>query len=220
MQTPSVSSVEELLQRVTSQLHDLRAMGHQVTIQQRSILRKKVAEITDSLLDIKKALMSTVEDKLSQRQIEVLQQDQKLARSWAGWEAVFGKCINIGLNIRIYRQGLESAEVVDSLILALVLGDISRVGGEIEDYMVQVISGDGSLLSTGSSELAKSTVCLVTEDEDNKKEHMRYTKNKTEGLVAKISRVVGSSRSKSDLGGRGEKRSSLVGSISGLFKSK
>ena len=49
------------------------------------------------------------------------------------WDGVFGRCFNIVNNIRIYCQKF-SADLLDSLTLAILLSDLNKVQTELELY--------------------------------------------------------------------------------------
>ena len=55
------------------------------------------------------------------------------------WDGVFGRCFNVVSNIRIYCQKF-SAGLVDSLTLAILLSDLSKVQSELELYARLVIT--------------------------------------------------------------------------------
>jgi hypothetical protein len=75
-------------------------------------------QILAELQDIKDILLDSVKDKLSPRQLSVLdinqeelETDPSLEYFGAVWDSVFAKCFSLGLNIRIFKQMLETSSV-------------------------------------------------------------------------------------------------------------
>ena len=124
------------------------------------------------------------------------------------WEAIFGKCFNLGINIRIYRQRLGAGSV-DTLTLALVLRDLQKVVAEVEHHSRAVLAKDreGPHQAMGGS-----TNHINVQD---RRQGVTYRKTKTEGLASKIANVA---KRKSTNEEKDKKKNSFVGSLSNLFK--
>jgi hypothetical protein len=129
------------LGRATNYLHDIKGLGLEPAEgEERAVFRRRVGQVTAELEDVRDLLTASARAVLSQRQLEVLEPegeeeadllvDPSVQFLGLEWEAIFGKCFNLGLNIRIYRQRLESG-MVDTLTLALVLRELQRVMAEV-----------------------------------------------------------------------------------------
>ena len=153
-------------------MHDIKALGVNITITQRQEVRLVVKEASEKLEDIKDCLLDTVMDQLSPRQVSVLIGDSNPSHDDTDdtfcleWEAVFGRCFNIVNNLRIYRQKL-SVGLVDSLTLAIILTDCNLVQSELEHHARLLLSN--KLQPPSSSETRA----------------VRYRKNKSDSLAWK-----------------------------------
>merc|ERR1712073_92326 len=96
--------LEDKISKLNNILHDIKALGVDISISQRQELRSSVAAASEELEDVKDSLM----DQLSQRQVSVL-----IGACSAGhhtnddtftleWDGIFGRCFNIVKNLRIY----------------------------------------------------------------------------------------------------------------------
>ena len=185
------------------------------------------------LEDVRDLLTSSARATLSERQLEVLepegeeevvgQVDPSIQFLGLEWEAIFGKCFNLGMNIRIYRQRL-GAGVVDTLTLALILRDLQRVEAEVDHHSRAVLRGPqvggprgalggstGGLGGLGGPVVGGSSLHLPQE---GARQGVRYRKTKTEGLASKIADVT-KRRSTNEMR---KKKGSIVDSLSNLFK--
>ena len=186
--------------------------------EERSLFRRRVVQVTSELEDVRDLLTASARAVLSERQLEVLEPDQEEEHEvvvdpsiqFLGleWEAIFGKCFNLGINIRIYRQRLGAGSV-DTLTLALVLRDLQRVVAEVEHHSRAVLAKDreGPHQAMGGS-----TNHINVQD---RRQGVTYRKTKTEGLASKIANVA---KRKSTNEEKDKKKNSFVGSLSNLFK--
>merc|ERR1712154_146922 len=130
-----MEAIEEKLGRATNYLHDIKGLGLKPSEgEERSLFRRRVVQVTSELEDVRDLLTASARAVLSERQLEVLEPhgeeeeeqevvvDPSIQFLGLEWEAIFGKCFNLGINIRIYRQRLGAGSV-DTLTLALVLRD-------------------------------------------------------------------------------------------------
>ena len=182
------------------------------------MFRRRVIQVTSELEDVRDLLTASAKAVLSERQLEVLEPNQEEEQEvvvdpsieFLGleWEAIFGKCFNLGINIRIYRQRLGAGSV-DTLTLALVLRDLQRVVAEVEHHSRAVLAKDreGPHQAMGGS-----TNHINVQD---RRQGVTYRKTKTEGLASKIANVA---KRKSTNEEKDKKKNSFVGSLSNLFK--
>ena len=113
------------------------------------VLTPNPCQVLAELADVRDLLVLSGGEVLSPRQLSVLQPEEEEEEHTAAtidpsiqflgleWEAVFGKCFNLGMNMRIYRQRLDSG-MVDTLTLALVLRDLHTVGQEVHHHSLAV----------------------------------------------------------------------------------
>ena len=150
-----LDSLEEYVNRVINKLHDIKAIGVDVEFEKRPLFRRFISETSETLDNVKDCLLDSVMNQLSPKQVEFLIRDttslgmnknlsmlcssQMLADQpdeesfCMEWQGVFGRCFNIVSNIRIYCQKL-CVGLVDSLTLAILLSDSSKVQSELELY--------------------------------------------------------------------------------------
>ena len=153
------------------------------------MFRRRVIQVTSELEDVRDLLTASAKAVLSERQLEVLEPNQEEEQEvvvdpsiqFLGleWEAIFGKCFNLGINIRIYRQRLGAGSV-DTLTLALVLRDLQRVVAEVEHHSRAVLAKDREGLHQA---MGGSTNHINVQ---NRRQGVTYRKTKTEGLASKI----------------------------------
>ena len=179
------------------------------------MFRRRVVQVTSELEDVRDLLTASARAVLSERQLEVLEPegeqevviDPSIQFLGLEWEAIFGKCFNLGINIRIYRQRLGAGSV-DTLTLALVLRDLQRVVAEVEHHSRAVLAKDREGLHPA---MGGSTNQINVHD---RRQGVTYRKTKTEGLASKIANVT--KRKSTNEGPK--KKNSFVGSLSNLFK--
>merc|ERR1711953_345686 len=166
--------LEDKISKLNNILHDIKALGVDISITQRQELRSSVAAASEELEDVKDCLLDSVMDQLSQRQVSVLigdcsgHQTNDDTFTLEG-DGIFGRCFNIVNNLRIY-LGKRSVGLVDSLALAMVLTDCSRVQGEVEHHARLILSNK------------------VREVESQQARSVRYKKNKSDSLAWKTER--------------------------------
>ena len=68
----TTDSLEDKISKLSNILHDIKALGVNITISQRQEVRLVVKEASEELEDIKDCLLDTVMDQLSPRQVSVL----------------------------------------------------------------------------------------------------------------------------------------------------
>eukprot|EP00092_Neocalanus_flemingeri_P036908 GFUD01040175.1.p1 GENE.GFUD01040175.1~~GFUD01040175.1.p1 ORF type:complete len:236 (+),score=82.34 GFUD01040175.1:36-743(+) len=220
-----MESLEEKLGRLTNCLHDIKGLGIKISAEQRGILRRLVSQASAELEDVKEFLVGSVSDQLSPRQVAVLGGEEDLIEEEEErddvemeWDSVFGRCFNVGINIRIYRQKLE-VDMVDTLTLAIILSDLRKVQSELELHSTAILSGKMSSLEVPGGQLAGSTTCLATtRGETAVGRSVKYKKNKTENLATKISNTVFGSEKRS--GGPARKTSIIKNLSTSMLKLK
>ena len=169
-----------------------------------NICRRRIGQACAELEDIRDILVEAVRDKMSPRQLQVLEAetdagDPSVQFFGVEWEGVFAKCFSLGLNIRIFKQRL-TGDVVDRLGLAAILMDLRRVESELGDHLVAMLSGRLSRSSLAAD--LQERLCLGEKttgvsggsntDLRGKKAQsasqgqVKYRKNKTENLASKI----------------------------------
>merc|ERR1712037_359183 len=216
--SPRMETIEEKLGRASNYLHDIKGLGLKPSEgEERSLFRRRVVQVTSELEDVRDLLTASARAVLSERQLEVLEPhgeevevvvDPSIQFLGLEWEAIFGKCFNLGINIRIYRQRLGAGSV-DTLTLALVLRDLQRVVAEVEHHSRAVLAKDREGLHQAMK--GGSTNEINAQD---RRQGVTYRKTKTEGLASKIANVA--KRKSTNEGAK--KKNSFVGSLSNLFK--
>ena len=167
--------LEDKISKLNNILHDIKALGVDISITQRQELRSSVAAASEELEDVKDCLLDTVMDQLSQRQVSVLIGDCSAGNHTNDdtftleWDGIFGRCFNIVNNLRIY-LGKRSVGLVDSLSLSMVLTDCSRVQGEVEQHARLVLSNKAHQVQARQART------------------VRYRKNKSDSLAWKTER--------------------------------
>ena len=167
------------------------------------MFRRRVVQVTSELEDVRDLLTASARAVLSERQLEVLEPegeqdvviDPSIQFLGLEWEAIFGKCFNLGINIRIYRQRLGAGSV-DTLTLALVLRDLQRVVAEVEHHSRAVLAKDREGLHPA---MGGSTNQINVHD---RRQGVTYRKTKTEGLASKIEEMDPSPNLNLGAGGR------------------
>ena len=184
------------------------------------MFRRRVIQVTSELEDVRDLLTASAKAVLSERQLEVLEPNQEEEQEvvvdpsiqFLGleWEAIFGKCFNLGINIRIYRQRLGAGSV-DTLTLALVLRDLQRVVAEVEHHSRAVLAKDREGLHQA---MGGSTNHINVQ---NRRQGVTYRKTKTEGLASKIENMdrsqnlwPGGRRKSSFRSRKGRRKSSVI----------
>jgi len=218
----SMETIEEKLGRATNYLHDIKGLGLKPKEgEERSLFRRRVVQVTSELEDVRDLLTASARAVLSSRQLEVLEPqvgeeeeeevvvvDPSIQFLGLEWEAIFGKCFNLGINIRIYRQRLGAGSV-DTLTLALVLRDLQRVVAEVEHHSRAVLAKDQH---GGLHQAVGGSTNQINGQE--RRQGVTYRKTKTEGLASKIANVT--KRKSTNEGPK--KKNSFIGSLSDLFK--
>ena len=193
--------------------------------EEQTLFRRRVVQVTSELEDVRDLLTASARAVLSSRQLEVLEPqvgeeeeeevvvDPSIQFLGLEWEAIFGKCFNLGINIRIYRQRLGAGSV-DTLTLALVLRDLQRVVAEVEHHSRAVLAKDREGLHQAMK--GGSTNEINAQD---RRQGVTYRKTKTEGLASKIENMDPSPNLNLGAGGRrkssfrsrkGRRKSSLI----------
>ena len=196
--------VEEKLGRTTRYMQEVKKISASMKKEDLLLVKRRVMQIIAELEDIRDILMDSVKDKLSPRQLSVLdinqdelETDPSVQFFGVEWDSVFAKCFSLGLNIRIFKQRLEGG-MVDSISLASILRELRMVENQMEKHSIALLSGRLSseqlseqlqqqLRVSQVGQLAKSNNILEREDMEGRKRVVKYRKNKTENLAAKIS---------------------------------
>merc|ERR1712142_112806 len=201
----SMESLEEKLGRLTSCLHDIKAMGRRITVEQRGNLRRLVSQATAELEEVKEFLINSVSDQLSPRQVAVIDGEEDMTgeeEEGIQWDSVFARCFNVSINLRIFRQKFE-VDMIDHITLAIILSDLRKVQTELENHTEALLTGRmSSTHSTSTTGINNPEVRSV-----------KYKKNKTENLATQISHTVFKE-------GRGRKSSIIKNLSSSLLKLK
>ena len=215
-----LDNAEAMIGRATNMLRELQGLGlAPKKCEEQALFRRRVVQVTSELEDVRDLLTASARAVLSERQLEVLEPqgeeeeeevvvDPSIQFLGLEWEAIFGKCFNLGINIRIYRQRLGAGSV-DTLTLALVLRDLQRVVAEVEHHSRAVLAKDREGLHQAM--MGGSTNQINVQD---RRQGVTYRKTKTEGLASKIANVA--KRKSTNEGAK--KKNSFVGSLSNLFK--
>jgi len=185
MKKEGLESVEEKLGRTTGWMHQVQELEKENMKVMRgetlNLIRRRIGQSCAELGDIRDILVESVREKLSARQLAVLEEggetnsDPSVQFFGIEWEGVFARCFNLGLNVRIFKQRL-AAEVVDNIGLSAILTELSGVESELGDHLVALMSGR---LAGGQTDLANVD---QTEELDSRSQ-VKYRKNKTENLV-------------------------------------
>ena len=179
----SMETLEERLGRLTDCLHDIKALGNIITVEQRGNLRRLVSQAAAELEEVKEFLIESVSDQLSPRQVAVIEgEDEEVRDEEEGiqWDSVFARCFNVSINLRIFRQKFEM-DMVDHITLAIILSDLRKIHTELDNHTEALLSGKlASSLSYGST----------TRINNNEVRSVKYKKNKTENLATQISHTV------------------------------
>jgi len=186
MKKEGIESVEEKLGRTTGWMHQVQELEKEnVNVKMMrgetvNLIRRRIGQSCAELEDIRDILVDSVREKLSPRQLAVLEEgesnsDPSVQFFGIEWEGVFARCFNLGLNMRIFKQHL-SAEVVDNIGLSAILTELSGVEAELGDHLVALLSGR---LARGQTDLS----IVGQTDELEGRGKVKYRKNKTENLV-------------------------------------
>merc|ERR1719411_306388 len=208
-----------MIGRATNLLRELQGLGLAPKKgEEQALFRRRVIQVTSELEDVRDLLTASAKAVLSERQLEVLEPNQEEEQEvvvdpsiqFLGleWESIFGKCFNLGINIRIYRQRLGAGSV-DTLTLALVLRDLQRVVAEVEHHSRAVLAKDQH---GGLHQAVGGSTNQINGQE--RRQGITYRKTKTEGLASKIANVT--KRKSTNEGAK--KKNSFIGSLSDLFK--
>ena len=227
--------VEEKLGRTTRYMHEVKEIGVSMKEEDLRLVKRRLVQIVAELQDIRDTLMDSVKDKLSPRQMSVLDIDQEELETDPSvqffgieWDSVFAKCFSLGLNIRIFKQRLEGG-MVDSISLASILTELSKVEKQMEQHSIALLSGKLSseqllqqlqqqLRMSQVGQLARSNNTLEKEGEEGRRRMVKYRKNKTENLTAKISVTRNDQRRKSSAVDFGiKKKTSFMDKVSSLL---
>merc|ERR1719150_2341441 len=109
----SMETLEERVNKVINKLHDVKAMGVTISVDQRPEFRHLVSQTSEHIETVKDCLLDSVSNQLSPKQLSFLIRDTSNSACADDrdednfvpeWEAVFGRCYNLVSNIRIYRQ--------------------------------------------------------------------------------------------------------------------
>merc|ERR1711970_220089 len=140
-------SVEEKLGLATRYLHQVKELGVSTREETLRLVKRRVVQIIAVLQDMRDILVESVRDKLSPRQVSVIDTEQEEVETdpsiqffGVEWDSVFAKCFSIRLNIRIFKQRLEGG-MVDTISLASILVEVRKVEREMEQHSVAVLSG-------------------------------------------------------------------------------
>merc|ERR1711942_200283 len=213
-----INEVEEKLGRTTRYMQEVRNIGSSMKKEEILLGKRRVMQIIAELEDIRDILVDCVKDSLSPRQLSVLDYEEEDSEAdpsvqlfGVEWDSVFAKCFSLGLNIRIFKQRLECG-MVDSINLASLLS--GRLSSE---QLAQQLQQQVRVWKLG--QVARSNNMLGTQEEkvkEGRKNCVKYRKNKTENLAAKISETGNNERRKSSLVDM-KKKSSIVEKLSSLL---
>merc|ERR1719431_1833723 len=239
MENKEAQGLEEMLGRTTRYMEEVKRIGTSMKKEDISLMKRRVMQIIAELEDIRDVLLDSVKGSLSPRQLSVLdneeedlETDPRVQFFGVEWDSVFAKCFGLGLNIRIFKQRLEGG-MVDSINLASILTDLKMVEKQMEQHSIALISGRLSseqlaqqlqhqLLVSQVGQVARSNNNIEEEggrsSKEGRKNIVKYKKNKTENLAAKISSTRNNERRKSSVDGFGiKKKTSFVDKVSSLL---
>merc|ERR1711915_288829 len=195
-------------------------IGNNMNDKNISLVRRRVLQITAELEDIREALLDSVRNQLSPRQLSVLDIDDQTvdpSTEYFGleWDSLFGRCFSLGLDMRIFKQRLE-AGVVDTIGLASMLKVLATVSGQVEQHQKALFSG---ILSSNRLEVQLQQQLRVSAvGEMARKNPVKYKKNKTESLVQKMPASRGNhERKHSTVKYEEKKKKSFIEKVSGLL---
>jgi len=227
--------VEEKLGRTTRYMQEIKKIGTSMKNEDLLLVKRRVMQIIAELEDIRDFLVDSVKDKLSPRQLSVLDDDQEeldkdpsVQFFGVEWDSVFAKCFSLGLNIRIFKQRLEG-DMVDSISLASILSELKMVQNQMEQHSIALLSGRLSseqlsqqlqqqLRVSQVGQLARSNDIQEMEDKEGMKRVVKYRKNKTENLAAKLSATRNDERRKSSAVDFGiKKKTSFIEKVSNIL---
>merc|ERR1719431_30939 len=239
MENKEVRGLEERLGRTTRYMEEVKRIGTSMKKEDISLMKRRVLQIIAELEDIRDILLDSVKGSLSPRQLSVLDNEEEDLETdpsvqffGVEWDSVFAKCFGLGLNIRIFKQRLEGG-MVDSINLASILTDLKMVEKQMEQHSIALISGRLSseqlaqqlqhqLLVSQVGQVARSNNNIEEEEggrsKEGRKNIVKYKKNKTENLAAKISSTRNNERRKSSVDGFAiKKKFSFVDKVSSLL---
>jgi len=239
MENKEVQGLEERLGRTTRYMEEVKRIGTSMKKEDISLVKRRVMQIIAELEDIRDILLDSVKGSLSPRQLSVLDNEEEDLETdpsvqffGVEWDSVFAKCFGLGLNIRIFKQRLEGG-MVDSINLASILTDLKMVEKQMEQHSIALISGRLSsdqlaqqlqhqLLVCQAGQVARSNNNIEKEggrgSKEGRKNIVKYKKNKTENLTAKISSTRNNERRKSSVDGFAiKKKISFVDKVSSLL---
>ena len=138
--------LEERLGRTTRFMQEVKKIGVTLKKEDIELVKRRMMQILAELQDIKDILLDSVKDKLSPRQLSVLdinqeelETDPSLEYFGAVWDSVFAKCFSLGLNIRIFKQRLEGG-MVDTISLSSILTELKMVEKQMQQHSIALLS--------------------------------------------------------------------------------
>ncbi|QQP57105.1 Uncharacterized protein FKW44_001984 [Caligus rogercresseyi] len=131
----------------------------------RIIFTRRILQLKTELEDAKDLLYTLVESRLSPRQLSLLDLEQpyqdpsfdpSIRFFGIDWEAIFGRCFNVSISIRVFSSNLTSqGDSIDIVLLNSIFSDLSRIEAEIDSHAEAVLNG----------RLSKSQLRLIQEEQ-------------------------------------------------------
>merc|ERR1712215_108063 len=209
-------SVEEKLGLATRYMHQVKELGVSTREENLRLVKRRVVQIIAVLQDMRDILVESVRDKLSPRQVSVIDTEHEAVETdpsvqffGVEWDSVFARCFSIGLNIRIFKQRFDGG-MVDTISLASILVEVRKVEREMEQHSVAVLSGRLSteqlsqqmhqqLRVSQAAQVGRSINNMEGKGKGESRKVVKYKKNKTENLTTKLSSSRNVQRRKSSV---------------------
>lgn len=138
----SMEGVEEILRKMTRHLRELKEMGSDeaddMDAKTKLKVMRRTVQVAAGVEDIRDSLQHAVINRLSPRQIEMMEFDQgekgtRQQSQQMKWPDIFSKCFKMSLNVKIFKQKLmDFTEDVDLILLSTILADLSHLDIQVE----------------------------------------------------------------------------------------
>ena len=224
---------EERLGRATALMQELSQLQDSPADR---LVARRLVQITAELEDVRDLLLTSVQPRLSPRQLAVLLADSASPETeldpsvrffGVEWDVVFGRCFGLGLNIRIFQQRLAAGSV-DTLGLAAILAELAAVERLMEQHGLALQSGSLSSEQLSRqldrqvrvSQLGQAARANTPQGENTQRKIKKYKKNKTDNLTNKMSNTMetsGNERRNSTVEFVPKKKLSFMAKVSGLL---
>ncbi|QQP57103.1 Uncharacterized protein FKW44_001982 [Caligus rogercresseyi] len=235
-----LQDMESKMKRITNLLHELQDLSKACEDVQESCKKKRILQLKTETEDIKDLLYTLVESRLSPRQLSLLDLehpyedpsfDPSIRFFGIDWEAIFGRCFNVSISIRVFSSSFTSQGAsLDIVLLNSIFSDLSRIEAEIDSMQRPLILEEQMRLKTIKTPprpprpLTKAK--SFRETSESKRALSKYRKNKTSELAHhRLSEDLGVHHRGSVSEDRGtpdfsaKKRNSFLQNVSNALKS-